>query len=73
VRKRMASFYASRSRDVDGRIVSYAWRFGDGGTAHGATVSHVYRKTKRYEVRLTVKDDSGATSTRTKWIKVRKH
>src|SRR3989442_3536951 len=35
-------FDASASSDAEGPIVSYAWDFGDGGTAVGAVVSHEY-------------------------------
>ncbi len=72
VRKRSATFNASRSRDSDGRIVSYAWHFGDGATARGAVARHTYRKAKSFVVRLTVTDNSGASTTVTRRIKTRK-
>jgi len=53
------SFDASRSKDPDGSIVSYAWDFGDGQTALGALVRHRYQKPGTYNARLTVTDDSG--------------
>ena len=34
------SFDGSRSSDPDGRVVGYAWDFGDGSTGAGATVDH---------------------------------
>jgi PKD repeat protein len=57
-----ASFDASRSRDVDGRVVSYAWDFGDGTTGSGAQPSHLYAAGGTYTVTLTVTDDRGATN-----------
>ncbi len=51
------------SSDPDGAVVSWAWNFGDGGTATGATASHAYATGGTYTVSLTVTDDDGATST----------
>src|SRR2546428_5392975 len=36
------TFNGSGSFDPGGTIVSYAWRFGDGGTASGIAVTHGY-------------------------------
>jgi PKD repeat protein len=55
-------FDASASTD-DGRIVTYAWNFGDGDTAQGARVFHDYALAGAYKVSLTVTDDLGATAT----------
>jgi PKD repeat protein len=52
-------FDASASSDPDGTIISYAWSFGDSGTAVGAVVSHVYVATGSYTVQLTVTDNGG--------------
>jgi PKD repeat protein len=49
------------STDADGSVASYAWDFGDGATATGATASHAYPTPGTYTVRLTVTDDDGAT------------
>ncbi len=51
------------STDPDGVVVSYAWNFGDGGKATGATSKHSYQKAGTYSVALTVKDYDGATAT----------
>ncbi len=52
-------FDGRRSKDSDGSIVSWSWRFGDGSLANGRTVSHTYSSPGRYFVRLTVTDDWG--------------
>jgi hypothetical protein len=52
-------FDASASSDPDGTIISYAWSFGDGGTAVGAVVSHSYAATGSYTAQLTVTDNGG--------------
>ncbi|MFW6119022.1 MAG: PKD domain-containing protein [Planctomycetota bacterium] len=55
------SFDGSGSADNDGSIASYAWDFGDGSTATGATVVHTYSDAGSYSATLTVTDDDGAT------------
>lgn len=55
-----ASVDGSTSTDSDGTIAAYAWDFGDGGTATGATASHAYAAAGTYPVELTVTDDDGA-------------
>ena len=60
----------SGSSDSDGTIVSYAWDFGDGGSATGATASRTYAAAGTYAVKLTVTDDKGATNSITKQVTV---
>jgi PKD repeat protein len=57
------AFDAGASFDIDGTIASYAWDFGDGATASGATAAHAYAETGTYTATLTVTDDKGATGT----------
>jgi len=45
--------------------VSYAWSFGDGGTASGPNVSHKYADSGTYTVSLTATDAAGNATTRT--------
>jgi PKD repeat protein len=45
-----------------GPISSYAWDFGDGESAAGATASHTYQSTGSYTATLTVSDAAGTTS-----------
>lgn len=62
-------FNASAS-DPDGYIVSYSWDFGDGGTASGASQTHVYQNPGNYTARVTVTDNGGATASATGSITV---
>ncbi|HEV8359593.1 MAG TPA: PKD domain-containing protein, partial [Candidatus Thermoplasmatota archaeon] len=47
-----------RSSDPDGDALRYLWDFGDGATAEGAEVAHVYTEAGVYPIRLTVWDAS---------------
>jgi uncharacterized delta-60 repeat protein len=55
------SFSGSAS-DVDGDPLSYLWDFGDGGTATGATPTHVYADNGVYTATLTVSDGQGGST-----------
>jgi PKD repeat protein len=63
-------FDGSASSDPDGSIASYAWTFGDGGTATGPTPSHTYQTAARYTATLAVTDNQGATNSATVAIDV---
>ena len=58
------------SVDTDGSVASYAWSFGDGGTATGATAPHTYAAPGTYTVTLTVTDDDGATGSSAQQVTV---
>jgi PKD repeat protein len=60
----------SASSDPDGTIAGYAWDFGDGGTATGATAQHTYATAGTFTVKLTVTDNTGATGETTKTVTV---
>jgi PKD repeat protein len=64
------SFDGSGSHDPDGTIASYAWQFGDGDTAAGATATHTFAGSGTYPVTLTVTDDGGLTGTATQQVTV---
>ena len=49
-------FSGAMSYDPDDDALSYAWNFGDGGTATGYLPTHVFRTMGTYIVRLTVSD-----------------
>ncbi|MEQ1859335.1 MAG: PA14 domain-containing protein [Chthoniobacteraceae bacterium] len=59
------SFNGTSSGDPDGSVVAYAWTFGDGGAATGATPTRTYAAPGSYTVTLTVTDNEGATATTT--------
>jgi PKD repeat protein len=68
-----ACTFLSTSSDVaPGTIASYAWTFGDGGTAAVNNPSHTYSVTARTEftVTLTVTDNDGWTDVETRTIAV---
>ena len=52
-------FDASGSRDPDGYVLTYAWAFGDGTMASGATAAHFFNVPGAYSVSLTVTDNRG--------------
>ncbi|WP_159433625.1 PKD domain-containing protein [Agrococcus sp. Marseille-P2731] len=58
------------SSDPDGSIVSYAWDFGDGGTASGQVATHAYESSGTFEIELLVTDDRGATATATEQVTI---
>jgi PKD repeat protein len=63
--------FTSTSTDVaPGTIATYAWTFGDGGTADWNKPDHSYTITARttFTVTLTVTDNEGATAVATKTI-----
>jgi DNA/RNA endonuclease G (NUC1) len=54
---------AAASSDADGDALTYAWSFGDGGTAVGIATSHTYVQDGSYDVRLIVTDIRGLADT----------
>jgi hypothetical protein len=63
-------FVAAAGGDPDGKIVSYAWSFGDGKTGAGRLPAHVFAKAGTYQVKLTVTDDEGGTGATTSAVLV---
>jgi VCBS repeat-containing protein len=63
-------FNGTNSSDSDGDTLSYAWNFGDGQTATGATPSHAFANSGLYTVSLTVDDGHGGVSTDTMQVRV---
>lgn len=68
-------FNGGLSSDSDGEVVSWKWDFGDGKTASGKKVRHVYNwepaEDKTYTIVLTVTDDSGAEAVTSKTLTVK--
>jgi len=60
----------SASTDEDGRIVSYAWNYGDGTTGSGVSGSHAYAAAGNYTVTLTATDDLGASASASKVLTI---
>lgn len=57
--------FTDQSNDPDGSIVSRQWDFGDGGSSSQRNPSHTYGQPGQYQVRLTVRDNDGASDSRT--------
>ncbi len=64
------SYDASSSSDPDGTVVAYAWNFGDGASASGATAQHSFAANGTFSVSLTVTDDSGSVATTSTTVRV---
>src|SRR5436309_4815619 len=66
----MVPFNGFRSLDSGGTITSYAWTFGDGGSASGMAVSHAYAASGSYNAILTVTDSRGMRASDTAMVQV---
>ena len=55
------AFNAATSSDPDGDPLSFAWAFGDGGTASGVAPSHTYASAGAYTARVTASDGRGGS------------
>ena len=64
--------FTDASSDTDGSIVNWTWDFGDGNVSYEQNPTHKYDKSGTYTVKLTVKDNDGATGERTFDITVKK-
>jgi 2',3'-cyclic-nucleotide 2'-phosphodiesterase (5'-nucleotidase family)/PKD repeat protein len=58
------------NNDPNGLIVSYFWEFGDGTTSTEANPVHTYSSADEFEVKLTVTDNEGATTTKAENVAV---
>ena len=63
------SFDGTLSYNTGGKIVSYLWTFGDGGAEDGPAVEHTYTEDGVYEVKLTVIDEAGMSSSNVLTVK----
>jgi PKD repeat protein len=57
------NFSGATSTDADNDSLTFAWTFGDGGTATGRRPSHTYGSAGSYGAILTVSDGRGGTDT----------
>ncbi len=63
--------FTDKSSDSDGKVVTWAWDFGDGATSTEKSPVHEYAAYGNYKVQLTVTDDKGATAAKSVSVKVR--
>jgi heat shock protein HslJ len=64
------TFSGGNSQGPERPIVQFSWDFGDGATAQGSVVDHIYGQPGAYTVRLTVVDERGVSSSTTTQIAV---
>jgi PKD repeat protein len=67
------TYDASGSKDPDGQIVKYEWKWGDGKpdtTSTSPSVKHAFALSGTYDVHLTTTDDRGATATTDRTVQV---
>jgi PKD repeat protein len=57
--------YTAVGSDPDGDTLTYAWDFGDSGTAATASASHTYATAGAYNAKVTVSDGKCGTATAT--------
>lgn len=63
--------FGGKASDLDGKIVSYTWDFGDGQSGVGQTTTHSYRGPGEYVATLVAMDDRGMTGTAELRLQVR--
>ncbi|WP_326655918.1 PQQ-dependent sugar dehydrogenase [Streptomyces sp. NBC_00385] len=59
----VVQFSSAGTSDPDGDPLSYAWKFGDGGTSTAASPAHTFTANGQYTAELTVSDGTGRTAT----------
>jgi hypothetical protein len=70
-RPQPSTFSAAASSDADpGDTLTFAWNFGDGKSASGASVAHAFKSTGKKIVSLTATDQLGLSSTATAQVTV---
>ncbi len=66
----IVNFNASDAFDADGKIMEYAWDFGDGNEETGKITEHTFGQEGIFDVILSVTDDRGGVHSITKKITV---
>jgi cytochrome c len=61
----LSTLFQAVAHDAEGDLLTYAWEFGDGGTAFGEEAEHTYLTKGAYEAKLTVTDAAGGSDTAT--------
>ncbi len=61
----LSVLFTADGSDPDGDDLTYAWDFGDGGSAPGWRASHTYTAGGTYTAKVTVTDEGGLTATAT--------
>jgi subtilisin family serine protease/PKD repeat protein len=69
-RLQAVAFDGGASSDPDGDVLSYTWDFGDGGTAVGASPTHLYASVGVFVVTLTVSDGTTASAPVTTSVRI---
>ncbi|MGH2824950.1 MAG: ThuA domain-containing protein [Thermoleophilaceae bacterium] len=62
--------FAATAADPENDPVTFAWDFGDGGSATGANVSHTYETSGTFTAKVTGTDSGGRSSTDTVQVQV---
>lgn len=63
--------FSATASDRDGDSLTFSWNFGDGNTAIGQNVSHVFAREGTLTVTLTVSDGRGGSGTSTATVTAR--
>jgi PKD repeat protein len=70
VTSQAVTFTGTGTTPVTNGVLTYAWNFGDGSTATGASVTHTYAARGDYTVTLTVRDSGNLSTVVTQLITV---
>lgn len=62
---------SASATDPEGDAITYSWDFGDGATASGQNVTHVFTREGTLSVVLTMRDSKGAQTTASNSVTVR--
>jgi serine protease len=66
----LTATFTDASSDSDGSIASRSWNFGDGSSSTSTSPSHTYAAAGSYTVTETVKDNAGASSSKSAVVTV---
>jgi len=62
--------FTDQSSDIDGKIISWFWDFGDGTNSTRPNPKHIYQKPGTYQVTLRIIDDGFISQTITKTVTI---